>query len=327
MVYCNPTMTNTNNAPMPQNPSALVKTDDEDGPSSAAVPAPAAEKHGFLDKIKQVFSPPSKNDSEALREAIEEYIEEQPQAADTDPVSVQERMLFSNILALRDITVYDVMVPRADIAALEVDCSKEQLFAFLATNNYSRFPVFKNTMDDILGSVHLKDIMAVLAQGQKIKLKTMLTDVPIVSPAMPIMDLLLVMRKTSRHMALVVDEYGGIDGLITIGDVIGTIIGEIDDEHDKDDVQLVTNPDGSILADARLDIEEFEEKYGLILTEEEREESDTLGGLVFAMAGRVPSRGEVLTHSSGMIFEVLEADPRKISRLKIRNIPRAPDTL
>ena len=327
MVYCNPTMTNTNNAPMPQNPSALVKTDDEDGPSSAAVPAPAAEKHGFLDKIKQVFSQPSKNDSEALREAIEEYIEEQPQAADTDPVSVQERMLFSNILALRDITVYDVMVPRADIAALEVDCSKEQLFAFLATNNYSRFPVFKNTMDDILGSVHLKDIMAVLAQGQKIKLKTMLTDVPIVSPAMPIMDLLLVMRKTSRHMALVVDEYGGIDGLITIGDVIGTIIGEIDDEHDKDDVQLVTNPDGSILADARLDIEEFEEKYGLILTEEEREESDTLGGLVFAMAGRVPSRGEVLTHSSGMVFEVLEADPRKISRLKIRNIPKAPDTL
>ena len=124
-------------------------------------------------------------------------------------------------------------------------------------------------------------------------------------------------------MALVVDEYGGIDGLVTIGDVIESIIGEVDDEHDTqdDDAQMRVNSDGTVLADARVLINEFEDQFGMLLEEDEREESDTLGGLVFDIAGRVPARGEIITHKSGMLFEVLEADSRRISRLKISQIP------
>ena len=123
-------------------------------------------------------------------------------------------------------------------------------------------------------------------------------------------------------MALVVDEYGGIDGLVTIGDVIESIIGEIDDEHDTEDTpQMIDGSNGSILADARVSIENFEACYGSILYPEEREESDTLGGLVFDLAGRVPVRGEIITHKSGMLFEIIDADARRINRLKIRNIP------
>ena len=125
-------------------------------------------------------------------------------------------------------------------------------------------------------------------------------------------------------MALVVDEYGGIDGLVTVGDIIEAIIGEVDDEHDiQEDPSLTEHKDGSVIADARVNLEEFEERYGTILTEEEREESDTLGGLVFDTAGRVPARGEMITHDTGMVFEVLEGDPRRIERIKITHIPKA----
>jgi len=119
-----------------------------------------------------------------------------------------------------------------------------------------------------------------------------------------------------------VDEFGGIDGLVTIGDVIEAIVGEIDDEHDlDDDPQMLEVEDGVVVADARVDLEEFEERFGMFLSDEEREEIDTLGGLVFTIAGRVPVRGEILTHECGMVFEIIDADPRKINRLRIRDIP------
>jgi CBS domain containing-hemolysin-like protein len=123
-------------------------------------------------------------------------------------------------------------------------------------------------------------------------------------------------------MALVVDEFGGIDGLVTIGDIIEAIIGEIDDEYDKNNhPKILEHSDGSVIADGRVDIEEFEERFGSLFTEEEHEDADTLGGLVFTLAGRVPARGEVLLHDTGIEFEILDADPRRIQRLKIRNIP------
>jgi len=139
---------------------------------------------------------------------------------------------------------------------------------------------------------------------------------------MPVLDLLLMMKQMRRHMALVVDEFGGIDGHVTINDVIESIVGEIEDEYDRDDEPtLIQNRDGSIMIDARYDIEEFEEKFGRLLTDEEREDNDTLGGLVFEIAGRVPARGEILTHPSGMVFEIVDADPRRVNRLLIKNIP------
>ncbi|MCB1650968.1 MAG: HlyC/CorC family transporter [Alphaproteobacteria bacterium] len=274
-------------------------------------------KTGFFSRLKNVFKP-DKSDA-SLRAAIEEYIDEQQEE---DPVSRHERDLFSNILKLRDIRVQEVMIPRADIVAIDVGISKNDLHDLLIKKQYSRIPVYKDTLDDVLGTVHLKDITAALVQNQDIVIKDLITETPIVSPAMPVLDLLLTMRQNRRHMALVVDEYGGIDGLVTIGDIIETIIGEIDDEHDSDEeTQIKKTKDGALLVDARVDIEEFEDQYGRIFTEEEREESDTLGGLVFSLAGRIPARGEVLTHESGLEFEVLDADQRRINRMKIRNMP------
>ena len=284
------------------------------------------ERPGFLPRLKFLITGRKDRGDDDLREAIEEYIVK-PQGFNTDSVSTHERVLLSNILKLRDITVVDEMIPRADIVAIDVDIKQDDLLALLADLQFSRLPVYKETLDDVLGTVHVKDIVAGLSKGEKINLKEMITEIPIVSPSMPILDLVLKMRHSRRHMALVVDEYGGIDGLITIGDVIESIIGEIEDEHDtQDDPQMLEALDGSsVVADARVWLEEFERRYGHILDEEEREESDTLGGLVFYLAGRVPARGEVLTHSNGMMFEILDADPRRINRLKITRIPQNPD--
>lgn len=281
------------------------------------------EKPGLWARVKYLFTGKSEKSDNGLREAIEEYIVE-PDSFNTDSVSTHERILLSNILKLRDITVFDVMIPRADIAAVEANISKKDLFEFLSETHVSRFPVYNDTLDNVIGTVHVKDILGAIAKGEKLSIVDMVSDVPIVSPSMPILDLVLKMRHSRRHMALVVDEFGGIDGLVTIGDVIESIIGEIEDEHDtQTDPQMIEINKGTVIADARVQLDEFEDRYGRILNEEEREESDTLGGLVFDLAGRVPVRGEVITHPSGMLFEVLEADSRKINSLKITSIPEA----
>lgn len=312
----------------PESSAIIISDENPDEPPSENritvayenVPSLSHEKPGLLSRIKHLFTGPPKTDS-GLREAIEEYIVE-PESFNSDSVSLHERVLLSNILKLRDITVFNVMIPRADISAIEANISKDDLFEFLAETHVSRFPVYSDTLDNVVGTVHVKDILATIAKGDDLKIVDMVSDVPIVSPSMPILDLVLKMRHSRRHMALVVDEYGGIDGLVTIGDVIESIIGEIDDEHDtQTDPQMIEVSEGAIVADARVQLNEFEGRYGQILDQDEREESDTLGGLVFDLAGRVPVRGEMITHPSGMLFEVLEADPRRISRLKITNIP------
>jgi magnesium and cobalt transporter len=282
-----------------------------------------AGKDGLMKRLKYLVTGKQKPDA-TLREAIEEYIEE-PENFTSDSISTHERILLSNLLKLRDEKVQDVMIPRADIIAIEVSATKEDLFALLADKQVSRLPVYRETLDEVLGTVHIKDILEALAQGKQPVIKNMMRDIPIVSPALPVLDLLLKMRQTRRHMALVVDEYGGIDGLVTIGDVIENIIGEIDDEHDAlAEPQMTKGPDGSVIADARLSIEEFENACGTLLSEEERLECDTLGGLVFATAGRVPARGEIIAHPTGMVFEILEADPRRIGTVKIQKIPMMP---
>lgn len=269
--------------------------------------------------LKSLFVP--KHDT-TLREAIEEYIEEEPQSFETDAETIHERALFSNILALRDISVDKVMVPRADVIAIDASATKEELLSLIASNQVSRLPVYNESLDDIIGTIHLKDILGAMAEGKDFVIKDNITEIPIVSPAMPILDLLLTMRQSRRHMALVVDEYGGIDGLVTIGDIVESVLGEIEDEHDtQEDPQLIGEDDGSVLADARVSIDHFEDEYGTILSEDERSESDTLGGLVFAIAGRIPVRGEVLTHDTGMEFEIMDADPRRVNVIRIRKIP------
>ena len=244
----------------------------------------------------------------------------------SDAERSHERELIDNILQIRDQPISDLMVPRADIVAVEITTEPDELLKLLVERSHSRLPVYRETLDDVVGIVHIKDVLAVLAEGRAIALKDIVRNVSIVAPSMRVLDLLLDMRTTHQHMALVIDEFGGIDGLITIEDLVERIVGEMADEHERTVApSMVEKSDGSLLADARVPIEDFEARVGPVLEQDERDEVDTLGGLVFSLAGRVPSRGELLTHpSSGLEFEIIDADPRRIKRVRVRNPPPPP---
>lgn len=262
--------------------------------------------------------------AESVRETLEELIEEREEAE--IPIDEHERRLLGNILQLRDVTAYDVMVPRADIVAVDTKITLPGLIEVINTHGHSRYPLFRGTLDDAIGLVHIKDVLMLVASGKPFSLQRIVRKVLFVSPSIRLLDLLLEMRLKRTHMALVVDEYGGIDGLMTIEDVVEQIVGEIEDEHDRDvEPDYIERPDGVIEADARLPIEDLEARVGPLLDEEDREDVDTLGGLVFFLAGRIPSRGELIMHPSGLEFEVVDADPRRIKRLRIRNVPKPED--
>jgi magnesium and cobalt transporter len=256
---------------------------------------------------------------ETVRDALEELIEDRDSAE--IPIDEHERQLLGNILHLRGVTAYDVMVPRADIVAVEAKITLEGLISLFITCGHSRLPVYRRSLDDVFGMVHIKDLLEVLGQGKPFNLPRLARRVQFVAPSMRVTDLLLEMRLKRSHLALVVDEYGGIDGLITIEDLVEQIVGEIEDEHDQDEEpEMIIHGDGAVEADGRTPIAEFEGHMGAVLTEEEREEVETLGGLVSFVAGRVPLRGELIIHSAGLEFEVLDADPRRVKRVKIRRV-------
>jgi magnesium and cobalt transporter len=279
-----------------------------------------SESKGLFSRLRDRLR---SRDAEAmLRDTIEEIIEERE--TPLAPIGAQERTLIANVFKLRELTAYDVMVPRADIVAVDSGVSFASLMKIANREAHSRLPVYRESLDDVIGMVHVKDLLSYWTREAEFKLENVLRKVLFVAPSMRVLDLLLEMRKTRLHMALVVDEYGGVDGLVTIEDLVEEIVGEIEDEHDVDDrPRLISQPDGSFLADARLAISDFEARVGTVLTPEEREaDIDTLGGLIVAQAGYLPARGEIIRHSSGYEFEVLEADPRKLKRLRVR--PPAP---
>ncbi len=253
----------------------------------------------------------------AVRASLEELIDENGE--DASPIDPHEGAIIRNVLGLRDMTAYDVMVPRADIVAVDHTTRLTELSRQMSEVAHSRMPVYRDSLDDVIGMVHIKDVLAHLNRGDAVTAGTLVREILIVAPSSRALDLLQEMRMTRRHMALVVDEYGGIDGLITIEDLIEEIVGDIVDEHDAEEgPKLDPRPDGSIVADARATVEELEELVGPVLSAEEREEIDTLGGLVFSLAGRVATRGEVIRHPSGVEFEVMDGDPRRLRRLKVR---------
>jgi CBS domain containing-hemolysin-like protein len=218
------------------------------------------------------------------------------------------------------------MVQRVDIVAVDVETPFDELVKIVVEQAHSRYPVYKETLDDVIGIVHIKDILPYVADRRPVKLQKLVRKVLFVAPSIPVLDLLLQMRLSRTHMAMVIDEFGGIDGLVSIEDLIEEIVGEIEDEHDDADApKIIERADGTLIADARTKIEEFEQRAGRkVLPPEAEEEVDTLGGLVFTLAGRVPQRGEIITHPSGMAFEVLDADPRRVKRLRIRGLPPPP---
>ena len=241
---------------------------------------------------------------------------------DATPIDPLEQALLENTLKLRRMAVEDVMVPRADIVAVSAAAPLEEVVAAVEQSRHSRLPVFEKDLDQIVGMIHVKDVLAHIGQPKTPSLKDLAREVLFVSPAMLVLDLLLEMRLKRTHMALVVDEFGGIDGLATIEDLVEEIVGDIEDEHDiAEPPQLETRPDGTLVADARATLEDFEAAVGDVLTDDEREDLDTLGGLVFNLVGRVPSRGELVSHPSGLEFEVLDGDPRRLKRLRVRNLP------
>jgi magnesium and cobalt transporter len=212
------------------------------------------------------------------------------------------------------------MIPRADIVALRVDLTLDETLQRLREEQHSRLPIYRDQLDDILGMVHIKDVFAYIGRPEEFSLEKMLRRPLMVAPQAPVLDLLVQMRQARVHLALVIDEYGGVDGLITIEDLVETIVGDIADEHDDEVPLVMERPDGTMDIAARLSIEDFEEKMGPVLTPEERASSiDTVGGLIFTLAGRVPAQNEIITHpSSGAEFQVLDADPRHILKVRVR---------
>ncbi len=264
-----------------------------------------------------------RSDPEAkLRETIEETIEEIIEAGETPLVEIgaQERVLLRNIFKLRERTAYDVMIPRADIVAVPAEVTLPALVELIRREAHSRLPVYRGTVDDVVGMVNIKDVLAYWGGDKPFRIDDVLRKVLFVAPSIRVLDLLLEMRRSRLHLALVVDEYGGVDGLVSIEDLVEAIVGEIEDEHDTDDGPgIVDQPDGSFVVDGRVPIDAFEARLGEIRTADERQaDLDTVGGLVVALAGRVPGRGEILAHPSGLEFEVLEADPRHLKRLRVR---------
>lgn len=287
---------------------------------------PSGNNGGRFQSLLNLLARRRRNGEEDLRDAIEELIDEEP-ADNADSSQRGERHLILNVLKLGERTAVDVMVPRADIIAAPVESSMDQLVKLMLQEGHSRLPVFRETLDDVIGFVHIRDLLACAAGERAYDLKEICRQIMFVAPSMRALDLLLDMRIKRQHIALVIDEFGGVDGLVTLEDVVEEIVGDIADESDVDEgPKLFRRPDGTLIADARATIEEFEEMVGPVLTDEERDQDiDTLGGLVFSLIGRVPARGELVTHDgTGIAFEVIDADPRRIKRLRVRNLPVPP---
>ncbi|MCX7646968.1 MAG: hemolysin family protein [Rhodobacteraceae bacterium] len=248
--------------------------------------------------------------------------EPRPAAGQARPAP--DRALLPGVANLRRMRVEDVAIPAVEIVAVPVDISREELVARFRESGLSRLPVYQGTLDHPLGLIHLKDFALTHGfnggSGGRFSVKKLIRPLLYAPPSMPIGVLLQKMQTERVHMALVIDEYGGVDGLVTLEDLLEQVVGEIEDEHDTADPALWREEKpGVYLAQARTPLDEFEAETGLrLVNEEDEEEIDTLGGLVFMLIGRVPARGEIIRHPSGAEFEIVDADPRRIKRLRVR---------
>lgn len=318
----------------------------------------SARPGGLLSWLRKVFSVDAQNAT--LRESLIDVLDEHIEAREaTDHLTEQQRAMLLNILSFGSLRIEDVMVPRADIVAVDHDEPLEELLQVLAEAGHSRIPVYRETLDDPIGMYHIKDLLPLVleemaqspgtgskqaatslksqgrpSQGNVVHIARSLAkqrrEVLFVPPSMAVLDLFLKMQATRIHMALVIDEYGGTDGLVTIEDLVEEIVGEIEDEHDTEEGPLLSKvSDGNYLADARVLVEDLVEIFGPLLPgDDDDEDIETLGGLIFDHIGRVPQRGELIEHPSGLEFEIADADPRRIKKVRIKiikgqNVPDA----
>ncbi|QCE32135.1 HlyC/CorC family transporter [Acetobacteraceae bacterium] len=271
----------------------------------------------FASKIKAFFHLNSKNFN--VRQTISNLIQDENIPSSEGNLDRHERALIKNVLGQKERIADDVMVPRADICALPDTLSLSEALAIIGEEHHSRMPVYHNDLDNIVGMVHVKDFIQYVNSEKKFKIKDILRQPLFISPTIPVLDLLLLMRQKQTHMALVIEEYGGIDGLVTIEDLLETIVGDIADEHDeKAPPMWIESAENQIDLDARLPILYLESRLGEILTNEEREaEIETVGGLVFRLAEHVPHKNEIIIHPSGLKFQVLNADTHHIRNLRM----------
>ena len=277
--------------------------------------------------------------SQTLREMLEAGLKEQPEA--DAAFSTEEREMLRRLLRFGALRVEDIIVPRADIIAIEESEPLSELLRTFGEAGVSRIPLFNETLDDPRGMIHIRDLMSWIteqANGDdklglgRVDLKRSVGAIRIareliyVPASMSVLDLLLKMQSSQLHLALVVDEYGGTDGLVSIEDLVEEIVGEIADEHDVEDEPLIhLDPRLGLICDARTPVEDLEKHLKIDLVSDEQEEDiDTLGGVVFSIAGRIPARGELVAHPSGIEFEVLDADPRRIKKLRV-HVPKDKD--
>lgn len=270
-------------------------------------------------KLNKLFN---KSKRKNYKEVIDDLIDQQD--ISNEKIDDGTKKIFSNVIDIHNKCVEDVMVPRANIIAISTHSSLQELLKLIGNSKHSRIPVFEENLDKIIGMVHIRDIFDSLNKSQKLsdqkkKIEKISRSILFTSPSMKILDLLLKMRSEKIHMSIVVDEYGGTYGLVTIEDLVEEIVGEIEDEHDMVQGEYFRKiSKNNYELSARMLVSDFETKIGKKIIINESEKVDTLGGLVFFLAERVPERGEVITHSSGLEFHVLEADTRRIKKLIVQ---------
>jgi CBS domain containing-hemolysin-like protein len=271
--------------------------------------------------------------SRSRTDVLEDVAEDLAEQERSGPLDQQHRMVLAAVRFNEKLRAGDVMTPRADIAALEASSTLADIAHRFADTQHSRMPIYRETLDDPIGFVHVKDVLALLAPDGEGQIKAKLTDrvlprlkreILFVPPSMPLPSLLVKMRTQRTHMALVIDEYGGTDGLISIEDIVEQIVGDIEDEYDVEDGEAITARVAGIFeVDGRARVDELERRLGGTLELPDNNDVETAAGLVAALVGRVPERGEVLRHPAGFDFEILDADPRKVKRLRIKPAPPA----
>ena len=254
------------------------------------------------------------------REEIEDIISEEGQKEEA--FDAHEKLLLKNILGLRTITAADVMVPRADIVAVDIDESSENIIKKMTTAGHSRLPVFKGDLDKVLGVIHIKDITSKISEKENINIKNLLRPAIFSSPSLRLLDLLQEMRLKRLHLALVLDEFGGVDGLITIEDLVEELVGEIEDEHDEtSEIKIEKLNFNTIIVEARVTLDFLKDKLSLDLSKFKNEEFETLGGYIISLSGRVPIKGEVIRDVKNKIeFEIINSDNRRIIKVKIKGL-------
>lgn len=255
------------------------------------------------------------NGDNSLKTELEEIIQEHEESGDTAP---EENTILRNVLSFGETKVSEVMLPRMDIKSVPLTISLEELKAAVSDIRHTRYPIHNENLDEVVGFLHIKDLMQYWVTDKVFDISDIIREIIYVPPSMLVNDLLESMKATRTHIAIVVDEYGGTDGLVTIEDLVEELVGEIEDEHDDEEQMLFKKVNGhAYVASARLEISKLEDNLQVKIYSKEKEDFDTIGGLIFTKMGKVPELGETFVDQSGLKFEILDADNRRIQKVRI----------